>query len=204
MLIGTDISTTQEKQSLMANINAKEIKNFLSTEEVDFFLDFTKNTLETNWGKAGDGFWDGRVLHPHIFKGNRDILDKFKDVGTRIQTAIKDLYQLDGDIFYDTIHIVRWFDGMEQPPHADAENADGSYHSLYWRDFGAIIYLNDNYSGGHTYYPNHNFEVIPEPGKLAIHPSDLNHLHGVSKISGGTRYTLPSFWTKDSFRAYKF
>lgn len=187
----------------MDNLNAKEIKNFLSKEEVDLFLQYAKDASELDWGKAGDGFWDNRVLHPHIFKKDKEILEKFKDVGERIAKIIKELYNLDSDIFYDTIHIVRWFDGMEQPPHADAVNADGSYHPLSWRDFGAIIYLNDNYSGGHTYYPNHNFEIIPEPGKLAIHPSDLNHLHGVSKISGGMRYTLPSFWTKDEYRAYK-
>lgn len=187
----------------MDSINAKEIKNFLSNEEVEIFLNFAKNALEPDWGKAGDGFWDGRVLHPHIFKGNKEILERFKDVGQRIENAIKSLYSLD-NIYYDTIHIVRWFDGMEQPPHADAEHMDGSYHPLSWRDFGAIIYLNDDYEGGHTYYPNYNLEIIPEPGKLAIHPSDLNHLHGVSKVSGGIRYTLPSFWTKDPSHAYKF
>jgi hypothetical protein len=188
----------------MDNINAKEVKNFLSNNEVDIFLQLAKNSSESDWGKGGDGFWDGRVLYPEIFKQNKEILDMFKNVGERIKKTIEELYLLEHEIYHDTIHIVRWFDGMEQPPHADAENADGSHHPLEWRDFGAIIYLNDDYSGGHTYYPNHNFEIIPEPGKLAIHPSDLNHLHGVSKISGGIRYTLPSFWTKENYRAYKF
>jgi hypothetical protein len=72
--------------------------------------------------------------------------------------------------------------------------------SLEWfnhREYGAIIYLNDNYSGGHTYYPNHNFDIAPAVGKLAIHPGDPEHLHGVSKIEDGVRYTLASFWTQD-------
>jgi hypothetical protein len=188
----------------MDSISAKEVKNFLSNYEVDIFLQLAKNSLESDWGKGGSGFWDGRVLYPEIFRQNKEILEMFKDVGERIKKTIEELYLLENEIYHDTIHIVRWFDGMEQPPHADAANADGSNHPLEWRDFGAIIYLNDDYSGGHTYYPNHNFEIIPEPGKLAIHPSDLNHLHGVSKISGGIRYTLPSFWTKENYRAYKF
>lgn len=188
----------------MDSFNAKEVNNFLSNEEVEVFLQFAKTSKELDWGKPGNDFWDGRVLRPHILKRNEYIAEKFKNIGERLTKTIKQLYQIDKDIYCDTIDIVRWFNGMEQRPHADAAHPDGSHHPLAWRDFGAIIYLNNDYSGGHTYYPNHNFEIIPEPGKLVIHPSDLNHLHGVSKISGTTRYTLASFWTKDISHAYKF
>jgi hypothetical protein len=66
-----------------------------------------------------------------------------------------------------------------------------------YREFGSIVYLNDNYSGGHTYYPNYNFDIKPEAGKLAVHPGDPEHLHGVSKIEGTTRYTLAAFWSRN-------
>jgi hypothetical protein len=91
---------------------------------------------------------------------------------------------------------------MEQPPHADdMTNAKSeNENSLDWfahREYGAIIYLNDNYNGGHTYYPNHNFDIKPEAGKLAVHPGNPEHLHGVTKVSDEIRYTLASFWTQD-------
>jgi hypothetical protein len=69
----------------MDNINAKEVKNFLSNNEVDIFLQLAKNSSESDWGKGGNGFWDGRVLYPEIFKQNKEILDMFKDVGQRIK-----------------------------------------------------------------------------------------------------------------------
>jgi hypothetical protein len=32
---------------------------------------------------------------------------------------------------------------------------------------------------------------------LAVHPGDPEHLHGVTKVENGMRYTLASFWTQE-------
>jgi hypothetical protein len=85
---------------------------------------------------------------------------------------------------------------MSQPPHAD-DMTDTNISGFEHRSFGSIIYLNNDYLGGHTYYPNFDIEIIPEAGKLAVHPGDPNHLHGVTKIENGIRYTVASFWTTE-------
>ena len=89
------------------------------------------------------------------------------------------------------------FPETEQPAHADDMT---NYEGMEWfhhRHYGAILYLNDDYKGGHTFYPQHNFEIIPKAGTLALHPGDTNHLHGVTKIKNSKRYTIASFWTRE-------
>lgn len=181
--------------------NGKELKavvidNFLSIEEVEKIISFAK--LSNDWERA-DGIWNKRSLTArNIYNsGNIEIGKLLYSIRDRIRNQIKISYGLD-DIYPDLIQIVRWFDGQEQPPHADdMKNAGPGHDWFHHRDFGSIIYLNDEYSGGKTYYPQHDFSIDPVPGRLAIHPGDSNHLHGVTKISGGTRYTIASFWTKD-------
>jgi hypothetical protein len=70
------------------------------------------------------------------------------------------------------------------------------------RAYGSIIYLNDTYEGGHTYYKNFNHEVTPKAGALAVHPGDSEHLHGVTEIKDGMRYTIASFWTLDKGKSH--
>jgi hypothetical protein len=37
-------------------------------------------------------------------------------------------------------------------------------------------------------------QITPEMGKLAVHPGDVDHLHGVTKIEENVRYTIAFFW----------
>lgn len=177
--------------------NPKIVDNFLSKEECQQILTFAKGVNE--WGKDDSDFWNDRFLNPeHINKIDPSISSLLYEVRARLANQLESHYGIN-KIYSDLFQIVRWFPGMEQHPHADdMTNAHGD--GLDWfahREFGAIVYLNEDYSGGKTYYPNYNFEVDPKSGKLAIHPGDPEHLHGVTKIDGNIRYTLASFWTRD-------
>jgi hypothetical protein len=110
-------------------------------------------------------------------------------------------YNLEEDIIPDIVSLCRWFPGMEQPPHAD-DMTNSDVKGFEHRVFGAIIYLNDNYEGGKTFYPGHGIEITPKAGLLAVHPGDPEHLHGVTKIEGTVRYTIASFWTYDTTKSY--
>ena len=173
--------------------NAKTQNDFLSKEEVNQFLDAIKNT--DAWEKSSVEFWDNRVIGLH------NVQNKFgpelgvlsSGILTRIKDFIMKEYNLDKNIVYDATSICRWFPGMNQPPHADdMTNTDvkGYEHNA----FGSIIYLNEDYDGGKTYYPDYGIEITPESGKLAVHPGDINHIHGVTTIERNTRYTISSFW----------
>ena len=56
--------------------------------------------------------------------------------------------------------------------------------------FAAMLYLNDNFTGGSTMFED--IEIKPKPGKLIIF-SNNKHLHYVSEVGGAERFVL-SFW----------
>ena len=74
--------------------------------------------------------------------------------------------------------------GTFMKPHVDDNN-------VHKPDvFAAMLYLNDNFTGGSTCFEN--FEVKPEVGKLIVF-SNSQYLHYVSKVEGAERFVL-SFW----------
>lgn len=178
------------------NFNAITIQNFISKSDAKMLVDFA--TGIDSWEQSDLEFWNDRSLNAiYIYENhNKEIGKYLYDLRNKIADAIKNHYKLD-NVYPDLTQIIRWYPGQEQHPHADdmtnVENTDWFHH----RHFGAILYLNDDYLGGETYYPDHGISIKPETGMLAIHPGDTNHMHGVTKIEGGTRYTVASFWTKD-------
>jgi hypothetical protein len=183
--------------------NAKTVNGFLTPEESKQIIDFVKE-IDVWESGGGDGFWDNRCLNAITIynRYSKEMGKTLYDVRERVREEIKKLYGLD-EVYPDIFQVVRWFPGMEQTPHSDDmvyakdQISEELLKEFSYREFGSIVYLNDNYSGGHTYYPNYNFDIKPEAGKLAVHPGDPEHLHGVSKIEGTTRYTLAAFWSRN-------
>lgn len=178
--------------------NAKIIKDFISKEEAEEIVYIAK-TIDP-WENSVSSFWDNRVLNAStIHRNYNNTLGEYLyGLRTKIGEAIQEQYGIDEPVYPDLLQICRWFPGMEQQPHADdMSNVEGADPWHRHREFGAIIYLNDDYTGGHTYYPQHDIEIVPEVGTLAIHPGDPSHLHGVTKMDGNIRYTIASFWSRD-------
>lgn len=184
---------------MVKDFNAKEFPNFLSQEEILKILDFAKMTKR--WNIGGHPFWTGRVINASdIFYENHDIAKLLFNIKERIVEKIKIAYGIN-EIYPDLLQITRWFDGMEQPPHSD-DMMNTDYHENHQhRSYGVVIYLNNDFDGGKTFYPQHNIEIYPEPGKMAVHPATIDHMHGVTKIEGGTRYTLTTFLTFDKTKS---
>lgn len=184
----------------MVEYNGAFIENFLSDEECNYFLSFVNEEDLWNFSEQHSDYWNGRVMYPQMLEKRGDsraleLKEKLQEVELRVNDAIVKNYNLANRVYADGIGIVRWPAGIEQPPHADNANNDGSSNGLNWRDYGTIIYLNDNFTGGETYYPDYNIFVKPKKGALAIHPGGVDHLHGVTKVEGNTRYTIASFWS---------
>lgn len=175
--------------------NGVLVENFLSKEECEEIVYIAEKT--SPWDTANSEFWDNKVLNDITIysKVSRELGMFLFDLRDRVAEAIKKSYSLDSEVYSDVQQIVRWYPGMEMSPHSDnMENTPFHEHHAH-RAFGSVIYLNDNYSGGNTYYPQHDISVAPKAGMLAIHPSDIGHMHGVSKVQDSTRYTIVSFWT---------
>lgn len=174
------------------NFLTKTYENFISAKEAKEILDFCHNT--NDWRSIPDSFWDNRTIN-YLAIENDNIKKILKNIITNIQKLI--IKDFNKKTYPDTMDVVRWFPGMSQGPHCDDMRDSIHHQDFAHRLFGCVLCINDNYKGGETYYPEHNFKVTPKQGKLVIHPGDCNHKHGVTQIEENIRYTIASFWTSD-------
>lgn len=185
------------------------VDNFISSEEADTLLRYCRMATAKNYWKYNDrenDYWKDRCidLGSLINKGEdfggesaalvKDIMLDIKD---RISGYISHINDNNNIYYTDCFQLVRWPRGSSQDPHADAEYEDHSDHPSPWRDYGSIIYLNDNYTGGNTYFVNKMTAIQPKSGLLAVFPGTLEYTHGVSEVTDNVRYTIASFWTTD-------
>jgi predicted 2-oxoglutarate/Fe(II)-dependent dioxygenase YbiX len=169
-------------------------EGFLPLETCNKYRDWLKST--DKWENNGDGVWNRRSINLHSM--DPDLREEMLDLRIRVKQEIINFLQITQPIYADIFQFVRWHTGNELHPHADAENSDGSPHPFPWRNFASIIYVNDEYKGGQTYFPNfNNYAPGIKPGTLVVFPGTLEYLHGVTKVTEGTRYTIASFWTYD-------
>lgn len=176
-------------------------ENIIIKDNASKIIDYINNHT-SDFGELGSDYWQGRVIHiPQI--RDKNIVDIIKDGKNYMLQEFVKILNLDRPVYVDTLHLVRWTEGYELRPHADSEEPDGKQHQFYWRDFGTVTFLNEDFEGGVLYYPNkENLQVPAKTGYSAIHDGTMNCLHGVSKITKGVRYTIASFLTFDKNHAY--
>ena len=172
--------------------NGITVDEFLTKDQCRYIID--KAISSELWEESEDRFWTNRLINCNTIESyDPEVSRLMRDANLRCKATIKQKYGIDA--YSDTLQIIRWFPGMEQPLHAD-DMTNTEHKGFEHRLFGSIIYLNTEYQGGQTYYGNFDIKVTPKIGTMAIHPGDPKHLHGVTKIEGGTRYTIASFWAK--------
>lgn len=66
----------------------------------------------------------------------------------------------------------------------------------YPRTVSAIIYLNNNYSGGELEFVNFNIKIKPEPGMLILFPSNYAYSHIAHPLKSGTKYAIVT-WMRE-------
>jgi hypothetical protein len=107
-------------------------------------------------------------------------------IGELIRNNIPEIKNLK----FEGWQLVKYTEGEEFKPHLDALSRSND------RLFTVIIYLNDNYEGGTTSFPNKGEVIKPKQGKLTIwknlignKPNQLS-LHAGDKVTKGTKYVL--------------
>ncbi len=179
----------------------KFIENFLSDSEIKEFLDLYEHIDDNKmWQKSDMEFWQDRIfdlsVYLETFK-NKEKQKFFMNILKRMRSEMISHFELDSLIHADTMQLVKWKDGSEQGAHADSCNDDGSDNFTAWREYSAVIYLNDDYDGGETYFTNYEISVEPQAGGMLMFMADLDHRHGVNKVINGERKTLITFWSKE-------
>ena len=84
-----------------------------------------------------------------------------------------------------------------------AEWTKNDIYDLHINDLGindfnnisATIYLNDDFEGGEYHFPVQNKTFTPKIGDLIIFPGNMYYNHIISKVTSGSRYTIPLWYT---------
>lgn len=190
--------------------NVVELENMVTEEEQHYLLTFAKNNkiwdiTESQWNENGNIIYDHRVWEDRV--ATKDTLLKADPSGEvvrildrvieRMTPHIREKFQV--EVRPTDAAIVRWPVGAMQFPHADKELHEGpdagTPNEFPWYDIGTVFYLNDDYEGGELFFPLQNIKFKPKPRAAYYFPGDKNYIHGVTKVTSGTRYTAPFFWT---------
>jgi len=107
---------------------------------------------------------------------------KFNFLFDKINEHIKNLNNC--EITY--LHLVKWFDDSSQNLHYDK-----IYDEVL---FSSISYLNDQYTGGQTFFEE-GTTFKPKKGRMLFFDGTC-YKHGVTPVKNGPRYTLASWYKR--------
>ena len=183
-----------------------EKDNFLSESECRLLIDYQKKHSEndiSNWStKDHDSNWSNRIVK--LDKVDNDSIRRLVEVVKyKISILCAKSYNVDY-IYPEYCDLVYWATGMSLGVHADNMwiNRPKEKHFCSHRDFSAVIYLNDNYKGGKTFFNDNGYEVEPKTGKLIYFTSGKEDAHGVTEVISGDRYTFALWFTKNEERIF--
>lgn len=173
-----------------------EYLNFLSKEESEMLVDYYISG-EDGWQKTC--FYNSAVMdpiHPHR-KNPASKIDEdfFRNLKSRLHEKAEEVAGRKLRNLSMSAH--KWEVGAYAGDHSDNTDLDGTPNAWQDNKFVTIIYLNDNYDGGHLTFKNHNLDIAPQRGSLIAFDPGFDNLHGVSEITSGTRYTMLLSWDHD-------
>jgi predicted 2-oxoglutarate/Fe(II)-dependent dioxygenase YbiX len=92
-------------------------------------------------------------------------------------------------LWHEGYSILKYKSGQEYKYHYDSNTQMG-------RAISALVYLNDDYTGGHLEFSNFGIKIKPEPGMLILFPSNFAYSHRSTPITSGIKYSLVT-WIRD-------
>jgi hypothetical protein len=120
-----------------------------------------------------------------ILKFDQDMFDIHKEVEDALDKCLEDYQSLwHLQMFYkEAFNFVKYLPGKYFKLHGD----HGPYYSC---TISAVVYLNDNYTGGEIEFPRQLLKIKPKAGDIIIFPSNFVYEHSSHEIFDGTKYSV--------------
>lgn len=135
---------------------------------------------------------------------DQGILHCMHEVSQRALDKVR-IYYPRNSIYLEALTLVQWPEGKEMGVHVDNQFLPGQEATATpWRDFSAVLYLNDDFDDGEIFFPLPNMKVVlkPETGLLVSFPSGNEFPHGVKACANGVRYTMAMWFSEECDRSY--
>jgi hypothetical protein len=168
------------------------IENILQSESVDQIASFAKS-LDLWPVKTGN---NSHVLNEDTIKSsNNKIYEELLKASDSVLKVVEKKFNV--SVHQPYVSIARMGPGASQDEHYDKMSDYYEYSEMPARDkdLTAVIYWNNDFTGGVLNFPQHKLSISPKPGLVVTYPGDKYHTHSVSKVKGGYRYTTPLFFS---------
>jgi 2OG-Fe(II) oxygenase superfamily len=163
---------------------------FLSPTVCGRLINFFQKNIDALGGADMEPSFSCRVIRFRSLSENAphqaEVMRILRAVRFLVSQQIMEFFQTHA-VFPEETQLVVWCEKMQQALHRDKSRSTTSYAS--------VIYLNDYFEGGETFFVKHG-NVKPKTGTMiAFHGASEEH--GVTTIRSGTRYTLPCWFTNN-------
>lgn len=183
----------------------KVVKNFMSTEDMQLWIDFCDKAVESRSSEMAiyaDGlryiFQFGKDKCETHYASNTN-LDAISDLELEARKIFSDVIKKIQQLFNDEskmyvtgFWISKQFPGAYVGEHEDTDEGINNHFK-----YSAVLYLNTLKTTGQLIFTDLNAEVKPEAGDLVVFESFVGGKHKVDKINE-ERYTLAFWVTEDN------
>ena len=176
-------------------------ENTLSLKECTFLIDLYDRYSELSPQRD----YSGRpLLHYYTL---RDVESESASWVYGVSLRCKEKIEVDlrtPELFVESVFLACLWPGDSHIPHADNERREhGRWlpNHTPQRDYTALVYLNDNFTGGELVFPDRDVVIIPKSGLFVGFHSNHEFVHAVPNVLSGKRYSLPVWFTMDSAKA---
>lgn len=182
LILERTILTVEQCQEILGTINTQS--RLASRIGTHFDNGDYKDIIDRTRRLSFDGICKKPELILNAFEGFLDTLEAYYNV--KVETWEKPLIRMYpvGGLF---------------EVHSDGIGMKRDKKSFYkWkdRDYSLILFLSDDFDGGELFFPNLDYTVKPETGKMVCFPADKREFdHGVHPVTRGTRNQVISFLT---------
>ncbi|HEX4303378.1 MAG TPA: 2OG-Fe(II) oxygenase [Rhizomicrobium sp.] len=170
----------------------------LSPAQCRVLIDCFERCREDYAARAGGAYWSGRFIWQNDLPNSEiDAIRIVQQLRCQTLNILNQAILPDEPLYSDTAQLVRWHEGIELPPHVDNMEPDGRPNPSPHRSFSSVLYLNDDYEGGETYFPGHKIRIKPSAGSLIVFGAGPEYVHGITRVTRGLRYTYAGWFTYD-------
>jgi len=112
-----------------------------------------------------------------------------------VKNIINPFYQVEVDSS-EIPQVLSYGIGGHYRPHIDGESiwmtprGEKIWKKSTDRDLSMVFFLNNDFEGGDSVFPELRVRVRPEPGMMVCFPSNHHYMHGVEPVTKGKRYSI--------------
>lgn len=183
-----EVTFNSEIKEIVHKSDIVEYQNVFTKEQCDYMIDY--------WNSLDDWMLSC-FYNSYTISGRKppELDLKRIEAGPKLREIQLTSHKLAEKVFNRRLRGVslsahRWDPGSFAGDHADNAELDGTPNAWEENKLVTMIYLNDDFEGGHLTFRDHNLAFRPKTGSVIVFDVGINNVHAVTEVVSGQRYTM--------------